>query len=139
MAIFKSVIISIKDNKATLSEEIYLYIGDGGITFLIEVVEPFFKFGRLRPDNLNVIEESDIQWASICILKPDGTVVECPRCEILDGKIRFELTKDFMDDINEEGVHQLQIHLYDGEGLSSNRLTIPPISFNVINPICNLK
>ena len=137
MAIIKNLTITVKNNVSTLSEEVYLYLGDGGVTLLIEVLQTHYKFGSFKSGKTNLVEESEAQWASVCILKANNELVFSDRCEILDGKIRFNITKDFIDEIAEIGTHMLQIHLYDGPDEESNRLTIPPVSLSILKPICN--
>lgn len=137
MAIIKDLTITVKKNVSTLSEEVFLYLGDGGVTLLIEVLENHYKFGSFKSGNTNIVEESAAQWASVCILKANNEVVFSDKCEIWDGKIRFEITKEFIDEIAEMGTHMLQIHLYDGADETSNRLTIPPVSLSILKPICD--
>lgn len=137
MAIVKDLTITVKKNVSTLSEDVYLYLGDGGVTLLITVLENHSRFGSFRSNTSNVVEESETQWASVCILKSNNEVVFSDKCQIYDGKIRFEINKEFIDEISEVGEHLLQIHLYDGEDENSNRLTIPPVSLNILKPICN--
>ena len=137
MAIIKNLTITVKDDSSTLSENVYLYLGDGGVTLLIEVLQNHYKFGSFKSGKTNLIEESDAQWASVCILKANNQTIFSDKCEILDGKIRFEITKEFIDEIAEMGTHMLQIHLYDGPDEDSNRLTIPPVSLSILKPICN--
>lgn len=137
MAIVKDLTITVRKNISTLSEDVYLYLGDGGVTLLITILQNHSKFGSFKSSTSNIVEEQDTQWASVCILKSNNEVVFSDKCQIFDGKIRFEITKDFIDEIAEMGTHLLQIHLYDGEGEDSNRLTIPPVSLNILKPICN--
>ena len=137
MAIVKDITITVKNNQASLSEPVYLYLGDGGITLLLTLIHNSCKFGNFKSGNTNIVEEAEARWASVCVLKPDKKPVISDRCEIWDGKIRFEITKDFIDEIEEAGTHQLQVHLYDGEDENSNRLTMPPVSIQVLKPICD--
>ena len=137
MAIIKYLTITVKDDKALLSENVYLYLGDGGVTLLIEVLQNHYKFGSFKSGKTNLVEDSEAQWASVFILKANNEVIFSDRCEILDGKIRFEITREFIDEIAEKGTHMLQIHLYDGPDVDSNRLTIPPVSLSILKPICN--
>ena len=139
MAIIKELTITVKDNTATLSENLFLYKGDGGITLLISILENRYKFGGFISEKSNVIEESQTQWASVCVLKAEGEVVKGKRCEIYDDMIRFEIDKTFLDDVKEVGTHSLQIHLYDSMDEDANRLTIPPVSFTVLETICEVE
>ena len=137
MAIIKELTITVKGKTASLSDEVYLYAGDGGITLLISVIENNYKFGSFESNETNIVEESYAQWASVCVLKANNEVVISEKCEIFDEKIKFEITKDFIDEIGEIGVHTIQIHLYDGPDEDSNRLTIPPVPITILEPICN--
>ena len=137
MAIVKNLKITVKKNVSIISEDVYLYLGDGGVTLLIEVLENHYKFGSFKSANTDLVEDSGAKWASVCILKANNEVVYGDRCEIYDGKIKFEITKDFIDEIAEMGTHLLQIHLFDGDDENSNRLTIPPVSLNILKPICD--
>ena len=137
MAIYKNLTITVRNNISTLSEDVYLYLGDGGVTLLIEVLQNHYKFGSFKSGETNLVDEFAAQWASVCILKANNEVVFSDKCEILDERIRFEITKDFIDEIAEMGTHMLQIHLYDGPDESSNRITIPPVSLSILKPICD--
>lgn len=137
MAIIKELAITVKGRTASLSEDVYLYAGDGGITLLISITEDHYKFGSFGDNGVDLVEESDTKWASVCVLKANDEVVSSERCEIIDNKIKFDITKDFIDEVGEIGEHSLQVHLYDGEDEQSNRLTIPPVSFTILEPICN--
>ena len=139
MAIFKDITITVKQNTAILSDNIYLYLGDGGITLLISVIQNNCKFGNFKSGKTNIVEETESRWASICVEKADGEIIISDRCEIWDGKIRFEITKEFVNDISEAGIHKLQIHLYDSESEDGNRYTVPPVEFNVLEPLCGAK
>lgn len=137
MAIFKDITITVKENTATLSDNIYLYLGDGGITLLITLIQNNCKFGNFKSGNSNIIEEAEAKWASVCVEKPNGDVIVSDKCEIWDDKLRFEVTKEFVDEVSEAGTHKLQIHLYDSEYKNGNRYTIPPVEVNVLEPLCS--
>ena len=136
MAIVKEVTVTVNNNTATINKPIFAYMGDGTITFLIKVLQTNHKIGSL-PTTSNVLAETDAQWASVCVKKPDGRNVAVKKCTVMDEKIRFELTKDFIDELNEIGTHSLQIHLYDGELATANRITIPPIEITILEPLCD--
>ena len=42
---------------------------------------------------------------------------------------------EHIDQLDEAGTHQLQIHLYDDDDSVKNRFTIPPIELNVLFPV----
>ena len=137
MAIVKDLTITVKGGTAKLDKDVHLYLGDGKITLLITVVEPTTKFGTFRPIDSNIVEEQGTVYAKICVLKPDNVLVYSNRCSIIDNKIKFDIKKEFIDEIQEEGKHLLQIHLYDSESADANRLTIPPVFITLHHPICD--
>lgn len=136
MAITKDITIKVSGNKSIISKDVYLYLGDGAITLLISVIEANFIIGNIDNAN-NIVEQTEAQYAKVCILKANDELVYSDRCPIVHGKIQFVISKEFIDDIAEEGQHLLQIHLYDAaEG--GNRFTIPPVSINILKPICDI-
>lgn len=138
MAIIKELTISAKGDTAKLSKDVYLYLGDGGITLLITVLETDSTIGRYYKQGTNIVVESGTTYAQVCILKANNEVVYSDRCQIEDGKIVFEISKDFIDEIAEQGTHLLQIHLFDSMEEDANRLTIPPVTFTILQPICDI-
>lgn len=136
MAICKDITIKVSGNKSIISKDVYLYLGDGAITLLISVIEAGFVIGSVDSTK-NIVEQTEAQYAKVCILKTNNELVYSDRCPIAHGKIQFEISKEFIDEIAEEGQHLLQIHLYDAaEG--GNRFTIPPVSINILKPICDI-
>ena len=136
MAILKDLTIKVKGNKANISKPVFLYLGDGDITLLIKVVESNFIIGA-TDDELNIVEQADTTYARVCILKPNNELIYSNKCKIVEGKIKFEISKEFIDELAEVGEHLLQIHLYDAEE-GGNRHTIPPISITILKPLCDI-
>lgn len=132
MAIATDLKITVKGSTSKLSKDVYLWLGDGAITLLISIVESSYVFGNIAT---NIVTESQTQYAKCCILKPNNQVVYSDRCQVINGKIKFVIAKEFIDELEEEGTHLLQIHLYDEE---DNRLSIPPVTLNILKPICEI-
>lgn len=136
MAISKDLTITVSGKKSVISNKLYLYLGDGAITLLIEIIQSEVIFGA--PDSeMNIIEQTGAIYGKVCILKSNNELVYSNRCPIINGKLKFEISKEFIDEIAEEGAHLLQIHLYDAE-VDGNRFTIPPVSINILKPICDI-
>lgn len=143
MAIFTELAITVSGDKASLSSPVYLYLGDGDFTLAVSISKVNAKFGTWNATE-NLVKEFDTAWARMCILKPipvdapEGTaplVVYTDKCEVRDDILLFEIDNELINEITEIGIYAVQIHLYDRlEG--GNRLTIPPISFEVLQPIC---
>ena len=138
MAIVKDITITVKGNQSQISKNVYLYLGDGAVTLLINILENEAVFGTFTSTSENIVVANATQYARVCILKPNNEIVYSDKCEILDGKIRFEISKEFIDELAEEGKHLLQIHLFDSNEDDANRLTIPPVMLNILKPICDI-
>lgn len=136
MAICKDITIKVNGNKSTISKDVYLYLGDGAITLLISVIEAGFVIGTVDSAK-NIVKQTEAQYAKVCILKSNNELVYSDKCPITNDKIQFEISKEFIDEIAEEGQHLLQIHLYDAQE-GGNRFTIPPVSINILKPICDI-
>ena len=64
MAIVKDLTITVNGNQSKLSKDVYLYLGDGGITLLITVLEDSFRFGTFKSDGSNIVEDSNTVFVS---------------------------------------------------------------------------
>lgn len=125
MAITKSLTIKVNGKKSTLSKKVYLYLGDGGVTLNLEILE----------GDLNLVEATAATQAKVCILTATNNVIYDNDSVIADGIIKFILSTEFINEIAEEGTHLLQIHLFDIDG---ERYTIPPVSLTLMKPICDI-
>lgn len=132
MLIRKYVKITIKENKSILDDNFYFYQNDRNIDIFFELVNFRFDFIKNQSSEENVIQKTNATYSSLRIIKPNGEKIIVARCPIDGYYIRFSVTPDFIDELDEIGTHQLQISLYDEfEG----RISIPPINFEVFNPI----
>lgn len=61
-------------------------------------------------------------------MKPNGELIGRGKTIIEDNIIIFRIDKDFTDNVDEIGIYKIQFHIYD---TLDNRITIPPISFEV--------
>ena len=136
MAISKDLTITVSGKKSVISNKLYLYLGDGAVTLLIKIIQSEVVFGA--PDlEMNIIEQDGAIYGNVCILKSNNELVYSKKCPIVNGKLKFVISKEFIDEIAEEGTHLLQIHLYDAEE-GGNRYTIPPVSITILKPICDI-
>lgn len=136
MAIVKNLTITVNGANASLSKPVYLWLGDGQTTLLINILEVDGIFGTFKNSGSNLVTESGSKWAEVCLLKADGELVYSDRCEVLDDMIKFVISKDFIDEIGEKGTHVMQIALFDDDDEeTANKLTIPPVSLSVMSPI----
>lgn len=135
MIITKELTIIVEEKTASLDEKLYFYQGDKGIKIYFTVADSKFIFSEY--DDANMLTGSSAKYSIIRVLKPrtdeDGSIKHTvKRTPIEDNRVLLEIDDDFANDVTEIGVYQLQISLYDdGYG----RVTIPPVTFEVLKPI----
>lgn len=136
MAIVIERTITVNNDKSILDNPLYLYVGDGDITYLFTIKERkrVATFGELGSSNSLLNEING--YGEVRIYKPDGSEpVFTTRAEIVDDKLQAVFSSEHIDQLTEAGTHQLQIHLYDDDDSVKNRFTIPPIELNVLFPV----
>lgn len=120
--ISKNVTITVKDDKASLSEKIILFQNDKGIDIYFTISGFNYKF-----------KESGLGGVVVDgrLMKPSGTVVSISNMTVFDAnKIKFTIDQTMTDELTEVGTHTLQISLYD-DSTKKNRVTMPPITFEI--------
>ena len=125
MSIVKNLEIKVNNGEAKLSENIYIYQNDRGIELKL-------KLNLVNNNSHSAIRsslfEADTIFAAATILKPNGELIGRDKTIIKDNTITFRIDKDFTDNVDEIGIYKIQFHIYD---TLDNRITIPPISFEV--------
>ena len=120
--ITKNVTLTVKDDKATLSDKIILYQGDKGIEIYFTLVGFNYKF---RENDLTGV------YVDGKLMKPSVEVISVNNMSVSDGnKIKFTVDSTMTDESGEVGVHTLQICLYD-DSTKTNHVTVPPITFTI--------
>lgn len=125
----KEVTMTIEGSTASLSESIYLYRGDKNIDILFTITDAKFKFNEYSG---NILVESTAKYATVNVLKPNGTTFSSERLAIIDNKVVLTINQQFIDEVTEVGTHLVQIQLWDTD---NGRVTLPPINFEVLEPI----
>ena len=125
MAITKDLEIKINGDKANFTEKFYIYQNDRGIELNIKISMPKLQISK---KNTSLLAEREGASGGAIILKPNGDVVGQKDIVIADNVIKFTITHELTDELDEIGMYQIQFHLYDGE---DNRITIPPVEFEV--------
>lgn len=125
MSISKNLEIKINNDQATLSEKFYIYQYDKGIDLYIKI-----NIAKLQIDSRSISMLSELEGAraGVTILKPNGSVIGRTDLEISNDLVKFTIDETLTDELDEVGIYKIQFHLYDG---SNNRITIPPVQFEV--------
>lgn len=125
----KEVTMTIEGRTASLSESIYLYRGDRNVDILFTITDAKFKFNEYSG---NILVESTAKYATVNVLKPNGTTFSSEKLAIIDNKVVLTINQQFIDEVTEVGTHLVQIQLWDTD---NGRVTLPPINFEVLEPI----
>ena len=128
----KDLTITIDGNKASLDEPLYMYQGDRNIDIYFTIIDSKFRFSET---NSNILVDSTAKYSTIKVLKPNGEKIKTNKKAIEDNKIVFTINQEFADEATEIGKYKLQIQLWSIDANNQGRVTIPPIEFEVLEPI----
>ena len=128
----KNLTITIDGNKASVDEPLYMYQGDKNIDIYFTIIDSKFKFSET---NSNILVDSTAKYSTIKVLKPNGEKIKTDKKVIEDNKIVFTINQEFADEAVEIGKYKLQIQLWSINADNQGRVTIPPIEFEVLEPI----
>lgn len=128
----KNLTITIDGNKANVDEPLYMYQGDKNIDIYFTIIDSKFRFSET---NSNILVDSTAKYSTIKVLKPNGEKIKTDKKAIEDNKIVFTINQEFADEATEIGKYKLQIQLWSIDANNQGRVTIPPIEFEVLEPI----
>lgn len=120
--IYRDCIIAISKSSSTINEPIVLYRGDREVELYFTIKESQYKFTNTE----NLISTTNASYAQIIIKVPNNNFPIFG--EILptkEGKALLKITSTMIDEIDEVGLYDFQIRLYDEN--KTSRVTIPPI------------
>lgn len=126
----REVTCTVKGRTTVLSEDIFLYKGDGSVQLLFNVVDYKYRF-----DPENMVQKAAIKTTNMTIVKPNKTSFKTNRTQCLDDQVVFNVARDLLDEQDEVGIYQIQIHLFD---LENNRITIPPFNITILDTISDV-
>ncbi|MEF9992681.1 MAG: tail fiber protein [Peptostreptococcaceae bacterium] len=131
MAISRELIVTVKEDTATLNEKIIVYENDKGIDLFFTIKDNKYKYVK---DN-SMLKNIDNTFVNITVVKPDNTELTVPSY-VENNKVKFTITQDLTDEFTEIGTYQLQFHITDNDCCE---FTIPPISFEVKERLKGIK
>ena len=134
--ISRDLTITVNNNTASLSEPVTVYRGDRGIVLNCKIMQYKFKFNRSSLENV-INRSTGIVYARVLVHRPSATdCFEVPMAVVDNDIVVITITKEWLDEEIEIGTYKLQIQLY-GEDYENERITIPPVEFNVEDTLCN--
>ena len=113
--IIKNVTVTIKNNSTSLKQQsIILYKGDSGLLLTINIQGFKFKISSIGRIDATIVNKSTAKLTTI------------PDLRFTDDTVLLPLNEEGLI-LNEEGTHQVQLHIYDP---NFNRISTP--SFDII-------
>ena len=139
--ITRDLVLTVSNNKSTLNEALTIFRGDRGIVLSVKIQEYKFKFNRKVTSDV-IKDNTSIAYARTLVHKPNpednhSTCFEVPITEVKDDTVEIPITADWCDELSEIGTYRLQIQLY-GEDPVNERVSIPPVEFNVEDLLCSV-
>lgn len=120
--IYTERLVTIKNFEASIDSVVFLYRGDKDVEIIFKIVDSKFRFSSTKG---NVIDNTQAAYGQLAILNPNGSNVcsEITACD--EGKVKFTMTGEMMDELTEIGKYSFQIRLYNDD--QSSRVTLPPV------------
>lgn len=123
MGISRYLTISVKDDKSELNKKLFVYENDKGIDLYFNILNIDYTIAKEQRNLLrNVNGECEI-----VIVKPNGKEITRV-AEIVEDTVKFTVTEDLTDELDEIGIYQIQFRILDSNG---GELAIPPFEFEV--------
>lgn len=123
MGISKKLTISVKDDKSELSKKLFVYENDKGVDLYFNILNLDYTIAKEERNLLRNIAGD----CEIVIVKPNNK--EITRiAEIVEDTVKFTITADLTDELDEIGIHKIQFRILDTEG---GEVAIPPFEFEV--------
>lgn len=123
MAISKTLIVTLNQDKAKPREKFFIYRNDVGVDIYIELSNLTYQF-----DN----EGNKFKQANALFKTPTDKVVAVNSLDIENNKVVFSFTSEIIKNMQVIGKYELQIQLFDS---ILNRITLPIINFEVKEPL----
>ena len=119
--IYSNITLTVTAGVSRTNERIILYRGDREVEVIFEILQSAFKFAKGE----NVIENTKAAFGQLIIDRPDKDFIFSEMTECEDGKVKFVITGEMIDDLGEVGLYGIQIRLYDEA--KTSRITLPPV------------
>lgn len=126
MSFSKNLTITVRNTDAQLNEPLYVYEKDRNLIVYFKIMDYKYKFDK-NPTNV-LASVDDIMEAYATIVDPNGYELTRQYGEVIEDEIKFIVTNDLVDELDELGTYRLQFHIK----CQHSEFTIPEISFKVL-------
>ena len=128
--IIRNLELTVNDDRATLNEEVVIYLGDNGICLHVALKQVKYKFNTQMVCSFEAIEYCDS--CEVIIQKPNEEIFIIPKTEVINNLVHVYIDSTWTDTLSELGEHRMQIILYDKD---SSRITLPSVAITVLRPL----
>ena len=123
--------ITVGGQESIIDKSILLYRGDRDVLIEFTLVGDDYSFA----DEGNIIKSTNASHGQLVLNTPSGKnmFTDVTKCE--EGKVKFLITYDMIDELDEVGFYSFQIRLFDET--QQSRVSIPPVmnGFELRRPI----
>ena len=123
MAITKTLVVTLNQDKAKPREKFFIYRNDVGVDMHIELSNLTYQF-----DN----KKNNFKYANAIFRTPNGLVFTVNYLTIVNERVVFSFTSEIIKNMQIIGKYELQLQLFDN---ALNRISLPIIIFEVKEPI----
>lgn len=119
------------DKECKTIPNLVVYKDDYGLDIYFNIKKKIYKFQKDNEEN--ILNSYDGAFVDAYLINPIGEKIEIKNKPIIeDSKIKFTITKDLTDDMNEIGFYTLQFRIGNtGDDLDTSIFTLPPFKFEV--------
>ena len=132
--IFTERTITIRNDSSSINAPVILYRGDKNVEVRFTLVESPYKYSNR--DSINIIESTDASYAQLVIKTPNGRdPIFGDITAVGQSNVIFMIGYDMIDEIEEVGMYDFQIRLFDAN--QTSMATIPEVTggFIIKEPI----
>lgn len=145
----RDVTLNIDGKTAKFDDMVYIFKGDRDIQLNIKIIDTKMKFSRTNISGNVLTPLPKGCYARVGLVKPKGgDPVIRDRVAIEDDKVKFLIDSTVCDELDEVGIHKIQIQIYALDDDASPRWTLPSaaelevckpdVDFDGITPIVGL-
>lgn len=125
--------ITVGEQESIIDKPILLYRGDRDIIVEFTLIGNNYSFA----EDDNVIKSTNASHGQLVLNTPSGENMFTDVSRCIDGKVKFLITHEMIDELDEVGLYSFQIRLFDES--QQSRVSIPPVmnGFELRRPIAS--
>lgn len=121
----RDVTLVVTGKTAKFNDKVYIFKGDKDIQLNIEIIDTKMKYSRTNPSGNVLLPLPSNCYAKVGLLKPKGEQIIRERVPIVDNKVAFVIDESICDELEEIGIHKIQIQIWATNEETSPRWTLP--------------